>query len=858
MVDTEEIMYDWNKATHSVLVENRVILLAGGCCGTVIFILKRAGVYGDLGDFVQYWFLFVNITMLSLWVGLYWCPNLAASWYSRILTAMLIVSGLGGALTADRWEKLFEDTVGHVVDEDTRPLAEARSVLFVFIVVVLGPCFFRLTSLECLLISTVSVVGYLVSTAVLGSTEVETLQEYWHDEDSRGRMGGHIAMAVDIYLCGLLILFCYRRQTAADFSVFVHDWVMEKGTQIRKELNEKITAKLEDMQLIEDALENPDGILKRQGSSETSAKNSEELYESTNGLNAPEQIPQSKISSRKDKTVAPPTFLQVSLKADLKKSALVPNETLVRRMHGQQADWDRIRDMAENCDKPNYSLDQFFEDCIASFPELSLWLDRSFEPENQEGNALNGTSGRSNFQEYQRTIGALFAVYWLLRLDLDGKHSFCFGVGNDWHANAPKCFRPPPERRFIEMSDQEKRYSFFFTMDWSKFEGVVQQAGCEPGVPANTERIMAMLCLTSFHDIMKNEDILPTVQPEHAPFLGYSAGEVIHDHDIALGYILEHYPDLLPSFSGLPAAQRKSIAFTQGKMQFNHGWFVQAEAPPGPLLSRFKAAVSAGASELDVGFYFFHWFTDLAGAEATPLGGAEKFVIKFPHAVLSSFIWSIPFLTQLAQKSETTVMEEYLEGRWLLMDSYLELPFDSFAIAKMRLVAMAQSDSDVVSLFEQLPPKEKFILAEELQRTGIEGQVYTRVTAAGGPAFLVYYGPAMLQRSLLDGRALFVLARVLQTAREMWPVKMELEGCSVTIHIAELKSASIDDVFACCPEPGIQKVWVMLRQNAMEASVKLKRVSELNALLKGSEDCRIVSLDIDGGPTGREFSTMSV
>jgi hypothetical protein len=79
-------------------------------------------------------------------------------------------------------------------------------------------------------------------------------------------------------------------------------------------------------------------------------------------------------------------------------------------------------------------------------------------------------------------------------------------------------------------------------------------------------------------------------------------------------------------------------------MSFNHGWFVQAEAPPGAMLSKFKSVLMGGATSKDVGFYFLHWVTDLAGAEATPLGGSEKFVLKFPHAVLASFLWSIPFL----------------------------------------------------------------------------------------------------------------------------------------------------------------------------------------------------------------------
>ena len=33
---------------------------------------------------------------------------------------------------------------------------------------------------------------------------------------------------------------------------------------------------------------------------------------------------------------------------------------------------------------------------------------------------------------------------------------------------------------------------------------------------------------------------------------------------------------------------------------------------------------------MDVAFYFVHWFADLAGAEASPLTGCEKFVLKFP------------------------------------------------------------------------------------------------------------------------------------------------------------------------------------------------------------------------------------
>ena len=33
--------------------------------------------------------------------------------------------------------------------------------------------------------------------------------------------------------------------------------------------------------------------------------------------------------------------------------------------------------------------------------------------------------------------------------------------------------------------------------------------------------------------------LLPTVLREHAPFCGFAAGDVINDHDVALGYVLQ-------------------------------------------------------------------------------------------------------------------------------------------------------------------------------------------------------------------------------------------------------------------------------------------------------------------------------
>ena len=97
----------------------------------------------------------------------------------------------------------------------------------------------------------------------------------------------------------------------------------------------------------------------------------------------------------------------------------------------------------------------------------------------------------------------------------------------------------------------------------------------------NVERTAAMIALTAIHDIMKVEDFQPKVSPAHAPYHGYQADEIIRDHDLALGYVLQYDKTALPCYAALPAELQAPIAFTQQKMCFNHGWLVQAEAPPG-------------------------------------------------------------------------------------------------------------------------------------------------------------------------------------------------------------------------------------------------------------------------------------
>merc|ERR1719203_1029022 len=108
--------------------------------------------------------------------------------------------------------------------------------------------------------------------------------------------------------------------------------------------------------------------------------------------------------------------------------------------------------MASEVQDPKYTLLQFSED-LAAFPELSLYL-------LEDSVAMNMSSGRTIGDEYQRTVGAFFAIYWLMRFELDGKAGFCFGVDEDWvPVNPKKC----SDRR---MYPKDKRLAFHKEANW--------------------------------------------------------------------------------------------------------------------------------------------------------------------------------------------------------------------------------------------------------------------------------------------------------------------------------------------------------------------------------------------------------
>mmetsp|Transcript_68025 Transcript_68025/g.106354 ORF Transcript_68025/g.106354 Transcript_68025/m.106354 type:complete len:951 (+) Transcript_68025:74-2926(+) len=522
----------------------------------------------------------------------------------------------------------------------------------------------------------------------------------------------------------------------------------------------------------------------------------------------------------------------------------MPNNQLCIAQNRRQTNWKVAKRMARSITDPKYSLKEFTND-LQAFPELDLYL---LEEENAE--TTGSASGRTLGDEFQRTVGAFYAIYWLMRMKDDGKDGFSFGVDAEW--------TPINHDDRDRMFPAEKRLQFFQECSWVNFEQLLIDAGMFEkkgnALKVNEERVLTLLSLTAIHDIMKVHALLPKVQPQHAPYHGYKAGDTIGDHDHALSYLMDHYPELLPSFHGLSKKEKFSVAFTQCQLQFNQGWFVQAEAPPGAIFTKFRELLirehKSKVEPRDIALYFVHWLTDLAGAEPTPLGGCEKFVTKFPLPVLNSFLRSFGYVEKIALKTETEVMEEYLKMRWEEHSPSLgRFPTGDDAIAKMRLACMAQvSSMKILAGFEELVLDDKEILSAEMARTGCLGQLYSSdLTPADvqtnpmGPALLIYYGPAFLQSLGSDNAAkrLSVLAEVYRAARELWPLKLAQVAQCVTVRIDTIKGLSTSDIFETMKGGN---AWVMVKHNEVEAFVEHSSTAKLNKFIAKGQAVHVLDL----------------
>jgi len=471
-----------------------------------------------------------------------------------------------------------------------------------------------------------------------------------------------------------------------------------------------------------------------------------------------------------------------------------PNDLLAKELNFAVVSPFDIDTIISRLRDPSYTIPEFAKNVIAAFPELRLY--------NLEDCGMM-SSGHTATEEYQRTMGALYTVFALMRLDIDGKNLISFGIDAHGHA------RTRPEDDDVT---GDKKLRFLNTMEWNRLMDLMMRAGifvCDYDgsiVDVQQERALAMITLTVIHDIMKNTLLLPEVQARHAPFLGqYPEGDIITDHDQALAYILEHYPTLLPSYHFLTPGQRAPVLFTQAKMNFNNGWLVQGEAPPGAVFREFKAAITQGrAQESDVSFYFVHWLTDLAGAHPfgeRPWPGAEKLTVQLPMHVLTAFLKSFKFVERLAHSGEVKVMEDYLNSR--VQELQLVIPRDliNSRIACARLALMAQGfEADIISQMESLCADDREVLTHEMALTACKEAFDAAPTTAKpkqqGPAILVYYAPALLQKAGKQHAAagLSVLAAVFRAARVIFPFNVAHFEHTCVVRIDAMKALTPPDI----------------------------------------------------------------
>ena len=266
-----------------------------------------------------------------------------------------------------------------------------------------------------------------------------------------------------------------------------------------------------------------------------------------------------------------------------------------------------------------------------------------------------------------------------------------------------------------------------------------------------------------------------------------------------------------------------------------------------------------------VAFYFVHWLTDLAGAVPKPLEGSEKFVLKFPHPVLGSFIRSFGVINQLAHDSETKVFESYLVQTWQneLPTACGPVPSNpSTAIALMRLAIQGQTADKQVSIvdaFGKLPQEDQKVLGDEMRITGGIGQDYERSPKeeAGkelGPSILVYYSPAFIRYLVPDAtwEALHLLAEVYRRARTLWPLQKlapqdddgeaasansELAASHVIIRIDQMKDQTLADIQNVLANG---ETWVLRRRNELEGVVERLPLETLQEIVQKGEKAAVL------------------
>jgi len=212
--------------------------------------------------------------------------------------------------------------------------------------------------------------------------------------------------------------------------------------------------------------------------------------------------------------------------------------------------------------------------------------------------------------------------------------------------------------------------------------------------------------------------------------------------------------------------------------------------------------------------------------------GCEKLVLKFPQRVLNSFLESFQIVQQLSKKTETRVLEGYYVERWNAHDPPLgPPPKDPSAIAKMRLVIMAQGNSaEITRQFDELAEDDREVLCTEMSLTGCKKQEFRTAperSRSVGPALLVYYAPALMQKAGRSdpSKALSILAEVFRSGRQLWPFDPGAVDQTVTVRIDTLKELEASAILE--RQDGLS--WVMDRTSGKDAVVRLIKTTGMLA-----------------------------
>ena len=129
--------------------------------------------------------------------------------------------------------------------------------------------------------------------------------------------------------------------------------------------------------------------------------------------------------------------------------------------------------------------------------------------------------------------------------------------------------------------------------------------------------------------------------------------------------------------------------------------------------------------------------------------------------------------------------------------------------------------------------EDKKTLAFEMALTGRAGECYSATPRFGelGPAFLVYYGPALLRQSAtgeLPTVGLRCLAEVYRAARELWPLSSGDATKCVTLRVDRLKAVETAKIVQMY-EAG--QVWFLKRASDKEGVIELISLHELPSMM---------------------------